>query len=252
VHGDGVADPGHASCRQAQDLYPRPDAEQLKCTDVRSVRIEIISRRVADQDRDAADRGGRKPVRAAEPIAAPVGGERPRGRLERVPPRDLVQRRQEHLFDRALDRPQRERRLDRRVRALALERHQRADERVSVGRESLARAGNGRRNRQSLLKRIPQRGDLAMREKPVLTRRPLRLGKAKSALPRPQRIRANVEQRSCLAGLQIAHSLERSGQSLSIIGTGDKIAQALYLEAVQIAQQASFDDALLPGARARG
>ena len=89
---------------------------------------------------------------------------------------ELVERREQHLLDGALDRAQGQRRLHREVGPLELERAQRADERVGVGAERLARAADRGGDRQALLQRVAQGGDLAVDVQAVLARRPLRRG----------------------------------------------------------------------------
>ena len=75
-------------------------------------------------------------------------------------------------------------------------------------RQSLARAGDRRGDRQPLLQRVAQRRHLAVGEQPVLARRSLRLREPEPPLPRPQRVRADVQQRRRLARLEIAHAQE--------------------------------------------
>ena len=149
---------------------PARDAEQLERADVRRIGVELVSRRVADHDRHRPHRRRRQPGGAPEPVGSPSARRTPRRPTRPIPPRDLVERREQHLLDGALDRAQRQRRLDRRVRPLAVVGAERADQRVRVGREALARARDGRRDRQTLLERVPQRRDLAVREQPVLAR----------------------------------------------------------------------------------
>src|SRR5437762_11888101 len=51
-------------------------------------------------------------------------------------------------------------------------------QRIGVGGQALARPGDGRGDRQTLLQGIPQGGQLPVGEKPMLPRRALRLGEA--------------------------------------------------------------------------
>ena len=74
----------------------------------------------------------------------------------------------------------------------------------------LARAGDGRGDRQPLLQRVAQRGDLAVRVEAVLARRALRLRVAEAPLPRTERVRADVQDGSRLGGLQRARTARGS------------------------------------------
>ena len=199
VDGQCVADPRHPSGGQAQDLDAGADAEQLERADIRGIAVEFVARRVTDHDRDGPHRRRCQSLRASQPVVAPVRCERPRGRLGAVAADDLVERRQQDLLDRPLDRPQRERRLDRDVGPLALVGDERADERIAVCREPFARAGHRRGDRQTLLQRVAQRGDFAVREQAVLARRTLWLGEPETPLPGSQRVRAHVKERCRLA-----------------------------------------------------
>src|ERR1700729_1441784 len=183
MYRDRIADPRDTTSREAQHVDSRASAEQLERADVRGIGVELVTCRVADDDRDRAYRWRREARRSPQPIARPMRRECPRCGLDPEAAVDLLERRQQPLLDRAIDRSQRERSLDRLVGALALVGDQRPDERVRVGRQALSRAGNRRRDRQSLLQRVTQRGDLAVSEKAVLAGRALRLREAESALP---------------------------------------------------------------------
>ena len=78
---------------------------------------------------------------------------------------------------------------------------------LRVGAQRLTRAGDRRRDRQPLLQRVAQRGDLAVRVEPVLARRALRLGIAETPLPGAERVRADVEDGSRFRCLQRAHEV---------------------------------------------
>ena len=114
-------------------------------------------------------------------------------------------RRQQHLLDRAIERAQRQGGLDREVGSLELERAQRPDERVGVGRERLTRAADRGGDRQALLERVPERRDLAVDVQPVLARRPLRPRVAEAPLPCAERVRADVQKGCRFAGFQSPH-----------------------------------------------
>jgi hypothetical protein len=107
--------------------------------------------------------------------------------------------------NRAIERAQREGSLDRVVRTRLVERVQRADQRVGVSAETFPRAGDRRRDGQPVEQRIAEGSDLPVRVQAVTTGRALRTGEAETAFPRAQRIRADIEQRRSLAGLQVAH-----------------------------------------------
>ncbi len=131
------------------------------------------SLRVASPTRIASRRtgGGREALRAAQPAVGPARGERPGRAVGAVALAELLERGQQHLLDRALDGAQRERGLHRAVGAVELEAGERADERVRVGAERLARAADRRRDRQPLLEGVAQRGDLPVRVQAVACRR---------------------------------------------------------------------------------
>ena len=92
-----------------------------------------------------------------------------------------------------------------RVGAVELEGLERADEHAGVGAERLTRAGDGRRDRQSLLQRVAQRGDLAVRVETVLAGGALRLGVAETTLPGAERVGADVQNGGSFGCLQRAH-----------------------------------------------
>src|ERR1700727_1001218 len=160
MYRDRIADPRDTTSREAQHVDSRASAEQLERADVRGIGVELVTCRVADDDRDRAYRWRREARRSPQPIARPMRRECPRCGLDPEAAVDLLERRQQHLLDRAIDRPQRERSLDR------------------LGGQALSRAGNRRRDRQSLLQRVTQRGDLAVSQKAVLAGRALRLREA--------------------------------------------------------------------------
>ena len=170
------------------------------------VGIDLVARRVADEDRERPRRRRRQALRAAQPVVGPARGERPRRAVGAEALAELVERRQQDLLDGALDGAQRERALHRAVGALELEAGERADERVRVGAERLTRAAHGGGDRQALLQRVAQRGDLAMGVQAVPAGRALRLGVAEPALPRAQGVRADVQQRGRFARLQGPHA----------------------------------------------
>ena len=78
--------------------------------------------------------GDRRRARRSQ-SAGPAGRERPVRGVGALAAVDVAQRGQQDLLDGALDRPQAERRLERAVGAIAVERAERAHERVDVGVE---------------------------------------------------------------------------------------------------------------------
>ena len=170
MHRDGVADPRDAARRQAQHIDSGPRAQQLERAHVGIVGVELVPRGVADHDRHVPHGCGREPDGAPQPVRPPVRRERPGGRLAAVPSLDLGQRWQHDLLDGPLNRPHRQRRLDRLIGAVALVRAEGADQRVGVRSKPFTRARDGRGDRQPLLERIAERRDLAVREKAVFSR----------------------------------------------------------------------------------
>ena len=190
---------------QRHDARAGAAAEQLERPHRERVGIELVAGRVADEDREAADGRRGEALRAAQPAVGPARREGPGGAVGAEARAELLERGQQHLLDRALHGAQRERRLHRAVGAVELEAGERADERVGVGAERLARAADRRRDRQPLLERVAQRGDLPVRVQAMLAGRALGLGVAEAALPGAKRVRADVQQRRRLARLQSPH-----------------------------------------------
>ena len=184
---------------------PGAAAEELEGAHGERVGIELAARGVADEDRERARRRWREPLRAAQPAVGPARGEGPRRGVGAEAVAELVERREQDLLDGALDEAQRERALHRAVGAVELEAGKRPDKRVRVGAERLACAADGGRDRQALLQRVAQRGDLTVGVQPVAAGRALRLRIAEAALPSAQRIGAHIEQGRCFARLQGAH-----------------------------------------------
>ena len=169
------------------------------------VGIELAARGIADEDRERTRRRWREALRAAQPAVGPARGEGPRRGVGAEAVAELVQRRQQDLLDGSLDGAQRERALHGAVGAVELEAHERPHKGVRVGAERLAGAAHGGGDRQALLQRVAQRGDLAVGVEPVPAGGALRLRIAEAALPRAQRIGAHIEQGRCFARLQGAH-----------------------------------------------
>ena len=163
---------------------PARAQEQLERAHARASGSRSSRRGVADEDADRAGRRRRQALRALQPVVGPARGERPRGGVGAVALAELGERREQDLLDRALDGAQRQRGLHRAVGAVELEGVQRADQDVRVGAQRLARAGDRGGDRQPLLQRVAQRGDLAVRVEAVLARRALRLADSRSGAPR--------------------------------------------------------------------
>ena len=194
-----------AADRQHEHASARAHAEELERAQGERVGVEVVARGVADEDGGRAHRRRREALRALQPVGRPARGEGPGRAVEAVALAELVDRGQQHLLDRALDGAQREGGLHRAVGAVELEGLERADEDGRVRAQGLARAGDGRRDRQALLQRVAQRGHLAVRVEAVLAGRALRLGVAETTLPGTERVRADVQHGSRFRGLQRAH-----------------------------------------------
>ena len=138
---------------------------------------------------------------------------------------ELAKAREQDLLDRALDGAQGQRGLHGAVGALELEGVQGADQDVGVGAQRLTRAGHCGGDREALLEGVAQCRDLAMRVETVLAGRPLGLRIPEAALPRAQRVRADIEQRCSLGRLQRAHGKEKRRRKLH---TSCRHAQLLH------------------------
>ena len=205
MHRDYVTDAGDTAHRQAHHLDPGPQTEELQRAYVRGVGVELVSRGVAQEDRQPAQAGWRQPRCAAKPVASPMRSERPRRRIDRLLAADLLERGQQHLLDRLLNRAEPQRRLDRRIRPLAIVFRQRGDQRCAIRGERLARANNCRRDRETVVQRLSQSRHFAMQVTAVVTRGSLWCRKIEPRLPRAQRVRGDVKQRRRFTRLQIAH-----------------------------------------------
>ena len=101
---------------------------------------------------------------STQPVSRPARGERPGSRVRPQSADDPLQARQQDLLDRALDRPQRERRFDCAISALIVVGEQGLDQRTGVRRQRRTSARNGRGDRVPFLERrlaapLPRRGD---------------------------------------------------------------------------------------------
>ena len=186
------------------------------------VGVEVVARRVADEDAGRPRGRRREALGAAEPVGGPAGREGPGRAVGAVAVGDVAQRREEDLLDGALDGPQRERRLHGGVGALDVEGGQGAAEDRRVLADGLAGAGHGRGDREPLLERVAQGEDVAVRVEPVLARRPLRLRVREAPLPGTERVGADVQRGSRLGCLQGAH--RRAGVDHSSTPSGRSLA----------------------------
>src|SRR5436190_7969011 len=207
--------------------------QQLERADGVRVGVELVRRRIADQERHLPNRGRREPLRATEPFVTPASGEGPSRAVGAVLAMQFIERRQQDLLYRPLERPESERRFHGGVRTVAVEGRKRPDQRIGIGTQSFARATDGRRDRQPLLKRVAQRGNLPVRVEAVLPGRPLGLRIPEASLPCAKRVGADIEESCSLTGLKKAHGiLHRSTSRLSLSDRGsfrtDKSAKVVH------------------------
>jgi hypothetical protein len=140
VHRDYVTDAGHTSHRQAHHVDPGPQTEELQRAYMKGVGVELVSRGIAHEDRQPTQSRRRQPRCAAKPVVSPLRGERPPRRIERLLAADLLERGQQHLLDRELDRTKPQRRLERRIGSLAIVFRQRGDQRAAIRGERFPRS----------------------------------------------------------------------------------------------------------------
>ena len=170
------------------------------------VGVQLVAGGVADEDGGAPDGRRGEALGAAQPLAAPPGGEGPGGALVAVALADLVERGEQDVLHRALDRAQRERRLHGGVGAVGLEGGEGPGEGPGVRAQALLGDADGRGDREPVVQGVAQGGHLAVGVEAVAARGTGGLGEAEAPLPRAQRVRADVEKRRCLTRLERAHA----------------------------------------------
>jgi hypothetical protein len=127
-----VDEAGHTGHGQHEHARAGADAEELERAQGERVGVEVVAGRVADEHGGGPHGRRRQALGPLQPVRGPAGGEGPRRAVEAVALAELVDRRQEHLLDRALDGAQGEGGLHRGVRAIELEGLQGADEDARV------------------------------------------------------------------------------------------------------------------------
>src|SRR5580704_1237726 len=116
-----------------------------------------------------ADRWWGQAPGSTQPVSRPERRERPGSRVGSHFARDPLQGWQQDLFDRTLDRSQRERRFNCAISALVVISEQGTEQRAGVGHQRRTSVSNGRGERVPLLKGSTQRRYLAVRIGPMPT-----------------------------------------------------------------------------------
>ena len=218
-----------AADRQRQDARAGARAEQLERAHVERVGIEVVARRVADQDA----RGTRR--RRARAAGARAASRWPSARRTPTARSRSPWRRAELAKDGSRT-SSTERSTERSASAASIAPSARsssndvsAPTRTFVSAlQRLARAGDRGGDREALLERVAQCRDLAVGVEAVLAGRALRLRIPEAAFPGAQRVRADVEQRGRLGGLQRAHGKEKqSAEPARLLQACAAIAQDL-------------------------